>query len=71
MQNQQLRRNSQIADEEEKRRGVKIDLDEIVQFSSGNGVYDHGFDPPAKDSSRGTGSMPGGQYRNNEHMQLQ
>lgn len=48
MKNQGVRRNSQIAEEEEKRaqRGPKIDLDEIVQFSSGNGVYDHGFDPP-------------------------
>ncbi len=67
MKNQGVRRNSQIAEEEEKRtRGHRIDLDEIVQFSSGNGMYDHGFDPPLKDSGRGTGSLQGGQYRNNE-----
>jgi hypothetical protein len=61
MQNQQVRRNSNIGEDEERRRGIKMDLDEIVQFSSGNGVYDHGFDPPhQKDSGRGTGSMPGG-----------
>ena len=70
MKNQTVRRNSQIAEEEEKRtRGPKpIDMDEIVQFSSGQGVYDHGFDPPLKDSGRGTGSLPGNYNRNNEHI---
>lgn len=62
-----MRRNSQIQQEVEDEKRKKIDLDEIVQFSSGNGVFDHGFDPPGqKDSGRGTGSIPGGYNRNNE-----
>ena len=66
MQNQAVRRNSQIQEEEEKRgRGHKIDLDEVVHSNS---VYDHGFDPPQKDSGRGTGSLQGGHYRNNDHI---
>lgn len=44
-------------------------MDEIVQFNPGNGVYDHGFDPP-KDSGRGTGSLPGG-YNRNDILHLQ
>jgi hypothetical protein len=67
MQNQQIRRNSQIQEAEEEKR-KKIDLDEIVQFSSSNAVFDHGFDPPQKDSGRGTGSIPGGYNRNNDHI---
>ena len=46
-----------------------MDIDEIVQFQTGNGVYDHGFDPPLKDSGRGTGSLPGG-YNRNDNMHL-
>jgi hypothetical protein len=57
-QNQQIRRNSQIESQAEDEKRKKIDQDEIVQFSSSNAVFDHGFDPPQKDSGRGTGSLP-------------
>jgi len=45
-----------------------MEIDEIEQFSSGNAVFDHGFDPPLKDSGRGTGSIPGAYNRNNDHI---